>query len=155
MAWQISEEKRNGLRALTVTVLREKGNAFWTGKIAERKRAFAELHEEIRMHAARTTAHAFADCTLDLSEIPHRFSEWHASGASAFHAAQNRIVLRGRLSVVTYLHEVAHALGCEGTDAGENEAQAWASGIFAEAFPEKAARLTPLEGGRFLVKVRA
>ena len=46
------------------------------------------------------------------------------------------ITMRGRLSVVTYLHEFAHALG-----RGERGACRWSLNLFRRVFPEQCARL--------------
>ena len=53
------------------------------------------------------------------------------SGNSCFISALNVIVLRGRLSVVTYLHEFAHARGHN-----EREAARWSINLFRRCFPK-------------------
>jgi hypothetical protein len=59
------------------------------------------------------------------------------SGGSSFSPVSNTITLRGRLSVITYLHEFGHALG-------KNEAGAcrWSLNIFKRVFPVAFSRLT-------------
>lgn len=58
------------------------------------------------------------------------------SGGSFYMPALNAMYLRGRPSVVTCLHEFAHALG-----KGEFEACRWSLWLFRKVFPESFARL--------------
>lgn len=58
------------------------------------------------------------------------------SGRSSYTPALHRIVARGKLSVVTYLHEFRHAMG-----KGEKEATKWSVNLFRQIFPEQYARL--------------
>jgi hypothetical protein len=62
------------------------------------------------------------------------------SGASSCRQPQSSepavITMRGRLSVVTYLHEFAHALGH-----GERGACRWSLNLFRRVFPAQFARL--------------
>jgi len=68
--------------------------------------------------------------------VPDRISKWCFSGTS--YAYKNRIVLRGRLSVITFLHEYAHILFETGN---QDKAQKWALDLFKEVFPEQYAKL--------------
>lgn len=52
------------------------------------------------------------------------------SGSSSFAPVGNCITLRGKFSVVTYLHEFAHALG-----KGERGAVRWSLNLFKRVFP--------------------
>jgi hypothetical protein len=60
------------------------------------------------------------------------------SGRSCFIPAAHAIVLRGRLSVVTLLHEVGHVL----LGPSERAVVAWSLAAFRAAFPRSFARLT-------------
>jgi hypothetical protein len=60
------------------------------------------------------------------------------SGSSCYDPVRNMIRLRGRLSVVTYLHEFGHALGY-----GEQGACRWSINLFRRFFPRSYARLVP------------
>jgi len=67
------------------------------------------------------------------------------SGSSCFRPGENSITLSGRLSVITYLHEFAHALG-----KGERGACRWSLNLFRRIFPRSFARLRPV--GHTLVR---
>lgn len=54
------------------------------------------------------------------------------SGASHYNHRRRLIVMEGRFSVVTFLHEFAHAMGFN-----EHEAVYWSTNLFAKTFPEK------------------
>lgn len=64
---------------------------------------------------------------------------------SSFDSGRDVIELRGRLSVVTYLHEFAHALGKD-----EPGACRWSINLFRRFFPKSFARLRSV--GHTLVK---
>lgn len=59
-----------------------------------------------------------------------------SSGGSYFSPLENKIVLSGRPSVVTFLHEFTHARG-----GGEYEATAWSVNLFIRIFPESIEKL--------------
>jgi len=54
------------------------------------------------------------------------------SGNSHFNTRRRLIVMEGRFSVVTFLHEFAHAMGMD-----EQGAVHWSTNLFAQTFPEK------------------
>jgi hypothetical protein len=58
-----------------------------------------------------------------------------SSGASCYRPLPHRIELRGRFSVVTFLHEFAHARGFD-----ERGACRWSINLFAKCFPRSFAR---------------
>jgi hypothetical protein len=66
--------------------------------------------------------------------VAFRWSEG-PSGASNYSPRLHRIELRGRFSVVTLLHEFAHARGM-----GERAACRWSVNLFAKCFPRSFAR---------------
>ncbi len=92
----------------------------------------AQRHQKVRtLHTALCQAY-------DLGPQPRLvFGNDHAScsGKSCFIAKLNVIVLRGRLSVVSYLHEFAHARGM-----GEREACRWSVSLFRRVWPRLFAR---------------
>jgi hypothetical protein len=92
----------------------------WQGTIKERKAKFLALHAKLcEVYGLRTT--------LKFSQI----SEPEApTGNGCYIPAHNVIVLVGKLSVVTYLHEFAHARGAD-----ERVAVSWSVGLFRRFFP--------------------
>lgn len=97
----------------------------WRGTLEERAGKFAELH--------RSLCRAY-----DLETIMVRDVEGDPTGTSAgslFDRRRNRIVLSGRLSVVTYLVLFAVAAG-----ASQRSAALFARGAFASYFPRSFAR---------------
>jgi len=97
----------------------------WRGSLDERKHKFLSLN--------RALADAYNIVVPDLRfGIINRTS----SGGSHYIPARHRIVLVGKLSVVTYLHEFAHARGM-----GERGACRWSINIFRRCFPNQYARL--------------
>jgi len=71
--------------------------------------------------------------------IPTEIKYYYSSGSSTY--GNNTIVLRGRFSVITFLHEFGHALGMN-----QKETIEWSCGLFKEVFPEKWKKLTQ-QGG--------
>src|SRR4051812_10573912 len=71
----------------------------WRGSQEEREAKLLALHRELCAVYGKTTSLRFG--VLDGAD----------SGSSFYSPARDEIVLTGRLSVVTLLHEFAHALG--------------------------------------------
>lgn len=67
------------------------------------------------------------------------------SGSSYYDRSAHRIVIRGRLSVVTLLHEFAHARKMD-----EQSACKWSINLFRQSFPDRYARL--LHCGHMLLR---
>ncbi len=92
----------------------------WRGSLDEQHQKFKTLHDDL--------------CAAYGLNPPPRlvFGNDHAScsGASCFFPAMNVIVLRGKLSVITYLHEFAHARG-----KGERGAAAFSINLFKRVWP--------------------
>ena len=61
------------------------------------------------------------------------------SGSSSYHPASHTITMRGRLSVVTLLHEFGHARGF-----GEKKACIFSINLFKRVFPKQYERLLPV-----------
>lgn len=99
----------------------------WRGSLAERRRKIEGLHRDLCGVYGRTT------------ELVWRSREPvdADSGASCYIPAADRIVMSGRPSVVTYLHEFAHALW----GASERQACRWSLNLFRRTFPRSWARL--------------
>jgi len=60
------------------------------------------------------------------------------SGNSYYDPQANRIVIQGKLSIITLLHEVAHCL----FGASQEKAWDWSVGLFAKVYPRQFASLT-------------
>lgn len=114
----------------TIKILEEFKTADpWNGKIAERKEKFREAFKKLRkLYGIETAKLYFA--------IPKRFSHWKPSGWSCYNRLSNAITLKGRLSVITFLHEFAHALGV-----GERGAVTFSIHYFRIVFPDQFAKL--------------
>jgi len=106
--------KGDTLRALKVF----RRSKAWRGTDAERKDKISALHQALRGIYGLNT-------DLQFGEIDNS-----SSGASYFNASSDCIVIRGRLSVVTYLHEFGHARGMD-----EKDACIWSINLFKRIFP--------------------
>ena len=96
----------------------------WQGTLVERWRKFQQLN------AALSEAYGIPVPTLVFSG-----SGEGDSGASSYCPATHTITLRGRLSVVTYLHEFAHARGM-----GERASVKYSVSTFFRVWPRSYAR---------------
>ena len=94
----------------------------WRGRLEERQRKLRELHQQL--------------CEAYGLAPPPRLifgnDDRTCSGRSCFIPAMNTIVLRGRLSVVTYLHEFGHVRGM-----GERRVCRWSINLFRRVFPRQ------------------
>ena len=91
----------------------------WRGSVEERAAKFSSLHAELcRLYEKRTTLR------LDVLD-------GGCSGRSFYSPFADEIVLVGRLSVITFLHEVGHVLY------GRSELKAcrWSLQLFKKTFP--------------------
>ena len=109
----------------------------WSGTIEERQDKFRVLN--------RALAAVYG---ISEPELAFEILDGGCSGRSRYIAAQHRIVLAGRLSVITYLHEFAHSLGH-----GERMACRWSLNLFRLIFPQKFSGL--IQVGHMLVNPRA
>jgi hypothetical protein len=92
----------------------------WRGKLEERCSKFQKLHSALcRIYAKNPTLIILGDGTGD-------------SGGSFFDPEANLIELRGRLSVITFLHEWGHVL----KGRSEFEACRWSLRLFRRGFPK-------------------
>ena len=95
----------------------------WQGSIDERMAKFQQLHNDLcRVYAKHTSL---------------RFGSINGvcSGGSCYDPMADTIVLNGKLSVVTYLHEFAHGLGKD-----EYGACRWSLNLFRACFPRSFGR---------------
>ena len=98
----------------------------WRGTQQERIIKFARLHQQL--------------CQIYRLPVELRFAIGDVesdSGHSHFNRAARKIVLSGRLSVITYLHEFAHAR----FGPSERKAVTWSLNLFRRTFPRSFARL--------------
>jgi len=106
----------------------------WRGDIDERKDKLRGLNEALA-----------AAYEMPKPDVVFGQSDGGSSGGSYYHPTRHQIVLNGRLSVVTYLHEFAHSRG-----RGERDACRWSVNIFKRCFPRSFARL--VHQGHMLVR---
>lgn len=97
----------------------------WKGSTESREEKFRQLNQDLA-----------SACGIDEPTLAFRCLGGKSSGASHYIPGNHRIVLMGRLSVVTFLHEFAHALGY-----GERQACRWSINLFRKCFPRQYSRL--------------
>jgi hypothetical protein len=95
----------------------------YRGTSEERQQKFMALHHDLCSLYCKQTVLTFG--TIDSSD----------SGSSFYQPSADAITLTGKLSVVTYLHEFAHALGRD-----ERGAVRWSVSLFRLCFPRSFAR---------------
>lgn len=94
----------------------------WRGSLSERQTKFRQLnHGLAEAYGIREPNLIFGQNVPDNSD----------SGSSCYIPSARAIILRGRLSVITYLHEFAHCL--YGSD--ERIACRWSVNLFRRCFP--------------------
>ena len=97
----------------------------WSGSIETRKRKFSDTN---RLMAVA--------CRIEMPTLVFGSLNGGSSGASHYRTREHRIMLTGKLSVVTFLHEFAHALGMD-----EQDACRWSINLFRKCFPRQYSRL--------------
>jgi hypothetical protein len=107
----------------------------WRGTMEERKDKFRRLNREL------AGAYGIAEPRLAFQGV----EAGSTSGLSNYRPAVHTITLIGKLSVVTYLHEFAHARGAD-----ERQACRWSINLFRRCFPRSFARCRPV--GHTLVR---
>lgn len=122
---------RNSLRAF-------KTSHPWRGTVEERKDKFRQLHDDLNGIYGRNVKLHFG--------VSEDVSRWTYSGESFYRRSEDSITLKGKLSVITFLHEWGHALGM-----GEIEAQQYATGHFKEVFPDEWSKLRLHPNGVMMV----
>ena len=106
----------------------------WRGTTDERQEKIRALHHDL------STA-----CNLAEPELVFTCIIGGPSGGSHYEPSRQRIVIVGKLSVVTYLHEFGHAQGM-----GEKESCRWSINLFKRCFPRQYGRLVHV--GHMLVR---
>ena len=106
----------------------------WKGSLNSRKKKFQQLNGDL----ARA-------CNIENPTLGFGSLDGGSSGSSFYSPRDHRIVLTGKLSVVTFLHEFAHALGHD-----EREACRWSINLFRKCFPRQYSRL--IHVGHMLVR---
>jgi hypothetical protein len=97
----------------------------WRGSLSRRKDTFRRLNREL----------AAAYCTAEPRLVFQGIEGGTGSGDSSYRLATHTITLVGKLSVVTFLHEFAHARGFD-----ERQACHWSINLFRRCFPRSFAR---------------
>ena len=106
----------------------------WEGSTQSRKEKFRLLN--------RSMAEA---CRIEPPKLIFGKIDGRSIGGSCYTPRIHRIVIVGKLSVVTFLHEFGHALGH-----GEKGACRWSINLFRKCFPRQYARL--IHVGHMLVR---
>jgi hypothetical protein len=101
-------------------VLRFKASHPWRGSIEERELKFLRLHQDL--------CHIYGKRTL----LGFGQLDGGTSSDSSYCPADDTVTLRGRLSVVTMLHEWGHVLGKD-----EHGACRWSINLFKRCFPKQ------------------
>ena len=116
-------------RGVIAAVKAFKRSGPWKGSIETRKKKFRRLNGRL------AEAYGMPAPELHFEGIDGSFSG--ASSCSRRSRGQPAVItMRGKLSVVTFLHEFAHALG-----KGERGACRWSINLFRRVFPRQFARL--------------
>lgn len=107
----------------------------WRGTVAERKAKFEALHTKL--------CAAYNKSLTLLLDVP---DAERTRGTGCYLSPIRIIQLEGKLSVVTYLHEFAHAVFGQ----SEDKAVAWSTNLYRRMFPKSAARMQ--SEGHLIVK---
>ena len=97
----------------------------WQGSLNSRKRKFQQLNRDL----ARA-------CNIEQPTLAFGSLYGGSSGSSFYNPSVHRIVITGKLSVVTFLHEFGRALGYD-----EEAACRWSINLFRRCFPRQFSRL--------------
>jgi hypothetical protein len=99
----------------------------WKGSREVRTMKFDALLAELKVIYNKPSLRCVYECQRPYFE----------SFSSCYSPYDDLITMRGRFSVITFLHEFAHALGRD-----EYGAVKWSTNLFAKVFPEKMAALS-------------
>ena len=119
----------NTIGQISKILINEFKNDFWKGTVKDRKTTLQKLHNQLNTIYSRNTK-------LITSTISNDKSQWTHSYMSFYNKELDIIVLAGKISLITYLHEYGHALNLN-----EENAQAYAKIIFKLAYPDKFKKL--------------
>ena len=101
-------------------------------ELEAKKGCFKRLHENLNGIHNRKTGLIFHSSIENNTQ----------SGNSHFNLMEDSITLMGRISLITYLHEYAHALGFN----NELDARAWSIKLFKKTFPKSFKKLKYVNG---------
>jgi len=142
----VTEVLDDNLRFRTETVVALR----WFKEHVRRNRLHA--HDESRIEAMKLLVEKLSNIyripvpEIEMESVTGRPG---GSGSSSYEPERNRIILRGRLSVITLLHEFAHVLGKD-----ERKACRWSINLYRLVYPEIFERLMHRNGngrnGHFL-----
>jgi len=121
----------------------------WQGTVGERIDKFNFLFKELKK------IYDMKDWQL-ICAVPTQIKFWKSSRDSSVIRAKKMIILQGKLSVITFLHEFGHAIVTEKfvrmpIEKEEKMVQEWAVKLFSKVFPEKFEKLKSKEGGALYV----
>ncbi len=97
----------------------------WQGSSKSRQEKFQQLNQAMAVA-----------CRINPPKLLFGRLDGGSTGMSNYRPRDHRIVLVGKLSVITFLHEFGHALGY-----GEREACRWSINLFRKCFPRQYSRL--------------
>ena len=106
----------------------------WQGSTELRQEKFRQLNRSMA-----------AACGIEIPKLVFGRLDGGNAGGSRYTPRIHRIVIVGKLSVVTFLHEFGHALGFD-----ERKACRWSINLFRKCFPREYARL--IHVGHLLVR---
>ncbi len=124
---EILDDSRKYKPAVLKALRRFKNSRPWRGTLSERGDKLRRLHRSLCKAYRKTIP-----LVIDVPEAEQQ------RGNGCYDHESNEIILTGKLSVLTYLHEFAHA-----TTAGEDEfkACAWSVNLYKRIFPRSWARM--------------
>lgn len=135
-------EKNMGIAIELLKDFKNRKVDFWQGKIIERIRKFLILNHFMNV--------SFKKDTVLRVYLPSRLRQWFSSGSSTYiYPPIDLILITGRLSMITYLHEYAHSLGYN-----QKDSQKFAEGVFRKVYPEKWKKLKKISKGEEEMLVR-
>ncbi len=106
----------------------------WEASTQSRQEKFRQLNRSMA-----------GPCGIEPPRLVFEKLDGGSTGGSHYMPRDHRIVLTGKLSVVTFLHEFAHALGY-----GEKAACRWSINLFRKCFPRQYSRLIHM--GHMLIR---
>jgi len=114
-----------------------RGSHAWKGTQTQRQTKLKTLNKEL----------AKAN-NIKIPKLKFQMLDGTDSGHSSYNQYEHGITLRGRISVVTYLHEFAHAMG----HYNEEIARHWSIGLFKQIFPISFSKLVPINDNRMYIR---
>lgn len=137
------EQDKEKIKATLETLKEFRSMGAWSGSVSERKDKYTWLFNKLK--------EIYNKPNLRLEfDIDDNVKNWYGSGNSHYSMRNDVICLEGRLSVITFLHEFAHAIGLMKQD----EANKFARSFFKEVFPEQWAKLKATEDEGLMIRER-